>query len=1158
MHYVPESAHDLLPDERTSGSRSAQAERSFHYQSTPLYLLTLAVGALLGADLFIGMVDDPTWSAYREPFGFRLALLAAVLGGARILYRTLEGLFEGRIGADLALTVAALAAIMLGEQMTAALVVFIALCGESIEGYTLDRAQSAIRRIFQLRPAIAHLVRNGREVDLPIDEVRVGDTVAIRPGERIPVDGVVTEGTSAVDQSALTGESIPVDKTVGADVFTGTLNQFGSLSVRAAKVGAATTLAQVVQLVVEATRQKTPLERTADRLARIFLPFVLGAALVTLVAWRLSAGAWSDGFKPALGVLVVACPCPLILATPTAVIAAMAWLARAGVVVKGSVALERLASIDTIAFDKTGTLTRGQLQLGDVFAVPPLNETELLRVAAIAERRSEHLLARLIVREAESRNLVVPSTADFTAHPGAGVVANVRATMLGPWADPRSWRTGRAAADDSSGADAEFVDAVRTVVVGNRALVESRKIEMVPAIEHEVARMEQSGATVLLVAVDERLLGAIGVRDAVREESRSVLAELKQAGVRSFALLTGDRTESAQFVAGSVGFIDDVQAGLFPADKARWIESRIKEGRHVAMVGDGVNDAPALAASTVGLALGGVGSDLAAEAGDIVLMGDPLRPLPGLLRLAHALVRNIRESIFIFAFAVNAVGMLLCGVGILSPVGGAVFHEFSSLAVMLNATRLLWFERWEETSLGRNWQRFALGAEWLSETLSPTRWVFRLLENRSLVMGLIAPAAVLVWLLTGVVLIRENERAVVTRFGRADADLAPGLYWRLPIPFERVYRQPVGRLRTVQIGFRAGEDRPLSQSNAALFPVEWTSEHNEAGFETRPEESLVLTGDEVLVEMTAEVQWRISNLRQYLFDSARPVETLRTLAESVMRETAARQPLDGILTDRRRQIEEECLAILRGRLRKQALGIEVVELTLLDVHPPRAVVAAYRDVADAFEEKEQRVNEAEAYYAGKLLTAAGERAVRLLNGAAPEARKRSDQSTTGGVSSWTLTDDLWAQLGREAPSSEMALSGEAASILLAARQAATSTTQTARGEAARFNELLSAYQSQPRLTGSQLYWQAIVESLSDRAVTVVDPKAGGRKRFFLGGPDDLRAGPLIRDSESETALPTGRPQSGPQPALDRLAPDQAPADRAVPERPEEPEQQFLR
>ena len=319
--------------------------------------------------------------------------------------------------------------------------VFIALCGESIEGYTVDRAHSAIRRIFHLCPDRAHLLRDGGEVDVPAAELKAGDTVIVRPGERIPVDGLVAAGRSTVDQSALTGESVPVDKAEGALVYSGTLNQFGSLNVVARKVGAETTLGQVIHLVSEATRHKTPLERTADRLAKVFLPFVLGSALVTLVVWRFTAGNWTDGFKPALGVLVVACPCPLLLATPTAVVAAMAWLARKGVVVKGSVALERLAAIDVMAFDKTGTLTRGELTLDQIFALPPLNDTELLRVAAIAERRSEHLLARLIVREAESRNLVIPATDDFQSQPGAGVVARVRATMLGPWVEAASARS---------------------------------------------------------------------------------------------------------------------------------------------------------------------------------------------------------------------------------------------------------------------------------------------------------------------------------------------------------------------------------------------------------------------------------------------------------------------------------------------------------------------------------------------------------------------------------------------------------------------------------------------------------------------------------------------------------------------------------------------
>ena len=254
-------------------------------------------------------------------------------------------------------------------------------------------------------------------------------------------------------------------------------------------------------------------------------------------------------------------------------------------------------------------------------------------------------------------------------------------------------------------------------------------------------------------------------------------------------------------------------------------------------------------------------------------------------------------------------------------------------------------------------------------------------------LGVLVPALVFVWLLTGIVCIRENERAFVTRFGRAEADLPAGVYWRLPVPFERVYREPVDKLRTVQIGFRGSDARSASDRRCARRPVEWTSEHNEAGFESRPEESLVLTGDEVLVEMTAEVQWRIADLRQYLFGSVRPAETLRTVAESVLREMAARQTLDGILTERRQAIEDECLgAAPRPQLKPLGLGIEVTELTLLDVHPPRAVVSAYRDVADALEEQEERVNEAEAYYAGRLLRAAGERAVRMLNDAAADSQ----------------------------------------------------------------------------------------------------------------------------------------------------------------------------
>ncbi|HET6326893.1 MAG TPA: HAD-IC family P-type ATPase, partial [Planctomycetaceae bacterium] len=736
--------------------------------------------------------------------------------------------------------------------------------------------------------------------------------------------------------------------------------------------------------------------------------------------------------------------------------------------------------------------------------------------------------------EAESRNLIVPAIEDSTSHPGAGIVARFRATLLGPWVDSFREAETRAAA---SAQDNE--SPLCTVLVGNRGLLESRQIPIDSAIEARLSQIEATGATTLIVAVDGRVLGVIGVRDTLRDESRAVLTELKQAGVKSFALLTGDRAEAAGSIAGSLGIFDEVEAAAFPADKARWIDEQRRCGRRVAMVGDGINDAPALAAADVGIALGGVGSDIAAEAGSLVLMGDPLRPLPGLFRLSRALVRNIRQSILLFAFGMNAVGILLCAVGLLNPVGGAVFHELASLAVMANAMRLLGFERVSPASAERGWDYFSGAAEWLTQVLSPSRWVFRIVENRSVIVGLLVPAAIFAWLLSSVVCIRDNERAFVTRFGRADVDLLPGIHWRLPAPFERVYREPADQLRVVQIGFRATGERPASETVTGRGPIEWTSDHNEAGFESRPDESLVLTGDEVLVEMTAEVQWRISNVRQYAFGSVKPAETLRTVAESVLREMAARQTLDGILTERRPAIEDECLTRLRSRIQPLGLGIEITELTLLDVHPPRPAVSAYRDVADALEEKEQRVNEAEAYYAGRLLRATGERALSILGDAAADSRQRFDKTTAGGVSGWTLTDALWTKLNRENSPAGFVLSGEAASVLLSAREAATQTTQAASGEADRFKELLGAYRSQPNLTSRHLYWQAITDSLAGRAVTIVDPKAGGRKRLFLGSPDDLQRGSLLRDAGAEPSAagtdsqpngPASESKPNPQPA----------------------------
>lgn len=1092
MHYAPESPREFLPD-AAANSASERAE-NFHYRSAPIYLLTTVVGLLLLADVALGIVWGTPAGTTATPvsapadgwsqllgkqtlFGFRLALLAAVIGGARILYQTLDGLLSGRVGADLALTIACLAAIVLGEHTTAGLVVFIALCGESIEGYTVDRAQRAIRRIFQLCPRTARVLVGDDEQEVPLEQVLVGDTVIVRPGERIPVDGTVAAGQSAVDQSALTGESVPADKAVGDLVFAGTLNQFGALRITATRVGQQTTLAQIVEMVAQATARKAPLERTADRLARWFLPVVLGVAVLTLVGWRIANGSWSAGFLPALSVLVVACPCPLILATPSAVMAAMAWLAREGVVVKGSVALERLASIDTIVFDKTGTLTRGELAVGDIVLTSAaqrsrlaeregyVDETDLLRLAAIAEKRSEHPIARVLVREAEARQCVVTGADELTAHPGAGVVANVRGQI---------------------------------VTVGNRRLMSERGLRIPDELEQRLSELEQQGQSVLFVAQEQTLLGAIGLRDAARTETAAVLQELRDAGVTQFAMLTGDRGEPARRIAEQLG-IDNVQAELLPADKAKRIEELLAAGHKVAMVGDGVNDAPALATATVGLALGGVGSDLAAEAGDLVLMGDPLRPLPGLLRLSRQLVTVIRQSIFVFAFGMNAAGMVLGSLNVMNPAVAAVFHEISSLAVMLNALRLLWFERWHETRLGRLLNIAANLAEWLVEHVSPTRLVFGFLDHWSTVVRSAVAVLGVWWCCSGLVMLSEDEQAVVTRLGRYETTLNAGWHWRWPLGLEQIRRERVGEVRAVQIGFRS-VPTPLKDSGVYRVPVEWMSEHAGTDYEPVPPESFTLTGEEVPIELTGEVQFRIGDLRRFAFAASRPEDTLRAVTESVLREAAATESLEAVLTNRRQDIETRCLNRIRELMTAYDLGIEVLDLSLLDIHPPQQVVPAYRQVADALEQHEQLINEAEGYYARKVLSAAGEQAIRVLTESVGPGHRLPDASTTGSVTRWRLDDALWQTLTAKFDSDDRILSGEAAAKLLKARSEKTRKVEAAAGSAARFNSVVRVFAEQPMLTSLHLYWTTIEKVLAARPLMILDPALRGKSHLWLTEP----------------------------------------------------------
>jgi Cu+-exporting ATPase len=1122
MHYIPESAREFLQDEASLAGTVSSDEAGFHYRSAPIYLLTVLVGLLLGCDLVVGAVAStgaPGWADAQSLFGFRLALLAAVLGGARILFQSLEGLFAGRIGADLALTLACLAAILLREPVTAALVVFVALCGESIEGYTVDRAQQAIRRIFQLCPAIAHRLVGDVETDVPVEDLQAGDLVVVRPGERLPVDGTVDSGRSAVDQSALTGESLPIDKEPGEPVFSGTLNQFGALVVRTESIGEQTTLGQVINLVAEATQRKAPLERTADRLARLFLPFVLGAALATLVGWRFlgEARTWESGFLPALAVLVVACPCPLILATPSAVMAAMAWLARAGIVVKGSAALERLASVDTFVFDKTGTLTRGEPVLGIVApsADSGLTADELIRTAAVAEHSSEHVLARLVVREAEKRGMVVPAPENFSSEPGFGVVASVAPHTL-----------------DSNG---------NRITVGNRRLLEQHGVPITEELEALLRQLATAGQSAILVAVDGTWVGGLGVTDVAREEATEVLSALKDNGIQRIVLLTGDRLEPAEAVAAKLPTLDLVQSDLLPADKAAWVSEAERDGGRVAMVGDGVNDAPALATSTVGIALGGVGSDLAAEAGDLVLMGDPLKPLPGLFQLSRQLVTVIRQSIWLFAFGMNGLGILLGATGFLSPAAAAVFHEISSLAVMLNAMRLLWFQRWDETRWGILSHRISNAAARLTETLSPSRLTYAALRYRQSGLKLIAAGLLFAWCVSGIVILPENERAVVARYGRYRETLPAGWHWRWPEPLETIHRQRIFEVRSLPIGFRTVEDS--NPQDVAVAPIEWNSQHDQRTDSPLMAEAQVVTGDEVLVELTAVVEYRIGDLRRYTFGVAEPESLLKATTESAIRQVAATASLADLLADRRREIERDCLVATRDAVTAYRLGLEIIDLHLLDIHPPRQVIAAYRQVADALEEREQLINEAEAYYARRLLAAAGARAIAFLSETGqpdhvvpkPPTAPTTTQRHRLTVSNWSLDDPAtWKALMKG-----KLLSGEAAATLDAARAKSTITTTTARGQADRFLSLLANGTGSDQTTEVSklhLYFKAIEQALAGRPLTILDPKAAGRKHLMLtnprsGGPPLLA--PLLPGDEEEQIVSPPRKSK-----TDRKTPDE--------------------
>jgi Cu+-exporting ATPase len=839
---------------------------------------------------------------------------------------------------------------------------------------------------------------------------------------------------------------LPVDKGLGDGVFTGTLNQFGLIEVRAEKVGRETTLAQVVSLVAQAQKRKAPLERAADRYARYFLPVVEGAAAIVLVAGYVLG--WADVWLRTVAVLVVACPCALVLATPAAVLASMAWLARHGVVIKGGVALERLAECDTFAFDKTGTLTQGRPELFRVVPLGSLSEEDLLRLAATAEGPSRHPLAEVVCRVAAERGLSPWPVTEATVVPGGGVSAR--------WVEPNESRA-------------------HTVLVGNRRLMAEQGVSLSEAADAALREVDELGATALLVALDGEVVGVLAARDPVRPEAHDVVHDLKHQKISEFAILTGDRPSSARLV-GKKTHIKTVEAELLPVDKARWIQERQAAGRKVAMVGDGINDAPALAQANVGIALGGIGADLAAEAGDVVLLGEPLSVLPDLVRLSRATVAVIRQNIVVFAFGLNAVAITAAGLGVLGPVAAAILHQAGSLLVLLNAMRLLVFGEWKSLAPVRAFKNAGRAIQRLDDRLDAARALDILLGRWRTLMGVGLLVAVCVYATWGFAAIGPNEVGLLRRQGRLVAVLSPGLHLRFPPPLERIDRLEPARLRSIEIGFRSG------RAEAGADAVRWESGHGREGAitATRGDEALLMTADGRLVELAATAQFRLapgaSALRAYAFGIAEPELALRALAECAVREVVSRCVLDDLLTSKRQAAELAAARLLEKRVRDYGLGLEIAAVAFQDVHPPLAVVDSYRDVSRAESERERRLNEGETYRAERLARADGE-ATATLERAHAESEVR---------------------------------------------------TAAAAGAADAFLALQQARLPYPGLSDCRLYGEALAQALAGKAKLVIEPGQGQRRQFLIG---EFPAGASL--PELKAALPTlsapGPAKEGPNP-----------------------------
>ncbi len=606
-----------------------------------IFLVLSLIFMLTGFEFFI----DPAW-------------VTIIISGIPMLYLALTRLFYQKwISSALLISIAMIASIAIGEIFAAGEVAFIMAIGAILEDMTVARAKKGLSELIALTPMEGRrLIQKGEtivEEIVPVQQVKVGDLLRVLPGEKIPVDGRIVSGNTSIDQSVMTGESLPVDKTVGDEVFCGTINCFGAMDIRAKSVAEDSSLQKLIHMVKEAENKKAPMQRIVDKWAVWLVPIALLIAIIGfLVTWGLGYDIMI-ALNRAVTVLVVFCPCALALATPTSIMAAIGQATKHGVIIKSGEALEKMGKVDTIAFDKTGTLTYGRLEVSDIISfVQTMNEENILAIAASAEAKSEHPLGKAIVAHAKEKNLAIVQSQDFQMIVGQGVYAQVES---------------------------------KKILCGNERYLINHQVFISQAVHDTLECLRSQGKAVILMAVEGVCIGAIGLSDILRPTAKEMVQELENMHTK-VVLLTGDNKRTAQYFAKEVN-ITEVCSELLPEEKVGNILLLQKEGNNVCMIGDGVNDAPALKTADVGIAMGSMGSDIAVEAADIALMSDDISKIPYLKRLSCATLKTIKRNI-IASMGINFVAVTLSLLGLLNPITGALVHNAGSVLVVLNAALL--------------------------------------------------------------------------------------------------------------------------------------------------------------------------------------------------------------------------------------------------------------------------------------------------------------------------------------------------------------------------------------------------------------------------------------------------------------------------------------